>query len=165
MVRFAAAMSIGLLISTGSFADDKPAAEKSAAEKPVADKAASESEFKKLQGTWKPVSAVLRGQEIPEDIVNSMKLEMEPGKYRVDVNGAIDKGTLSLAPDKSPKQMDVKGTEGPNNGKTYWCIYEFAKDGKLRICYGMDQKTKARPKEFKSEEGTKTLFIVYEKKS
>ena len=57
--------------------------------------------------------------------------------------------------------MDIKGTEGPNKGKTFLAIYEL-KDDKLTICY--DLSGEARPTEFKTKPDTKLFLVTYERK-
>jgi uncharacterized protein (TIGR03067 family) len=56
--------------------------------------------------------------------------------------------------------MDVKGTKGPNKGKTFPAIYEVKGDT-LRVCYDLDGKE--RPREFKTEKGKKYFLVTYER--
>lgn len=57
--------------------------------------------------------------------------------------------------------MTVTGTEGPNQGKKFPCIYELQGDT-LRICY--DLSGAKRPTEFKSVAGTKLYLVTYARK-
>ncbi len=55
----------------------------------------------------------------------------------------------------------VNGVKVPNAGKTLPAIYELDADT-LRICY--DLSGQARPKEFKTTEGTKLYLVTYKRK-
>ncbi|HSU52532.1 MAG TPA: TIGR03067 domain-containing protein [Candidatus Dormibacteraeota bacterium] len=113
---------------------------------------------KALEGMWKPVKAELAGQPMSEDIVKSISLKLEGGKYEVLVGDKPDKGTYSIDTATKPHGMTVVGTEGPNHGKTFPAIYELKGDT-LRICY--DLSGAKRPTEFKSVPGTKLYLVTY----
>lgn len=113
-------------------------------------------DVKALQGTWLPASAEMSGQAFPEPVRKTMKLVIDADKYTVTVGEQLDKGTTKVDSTKSPKVMDIVGTDGPNKGKTILAIYELKEDT-LRICY--DLSGKARPSEFKTE-AEKPLFLV-----
>ena len=57
------------------------------------------------------------------------------------VGGTTDKGTIKIDGSKKLKQLDIAGSEGPNRGKTFLCIYEL-KDDTLTVCYSLDFKTR-----------------------
>jgi uncharacterized protein (TIGR03067 family) len=73
---------------------------------------------------------------------------------------SADSGTVTVDPARKPKSMDVSGTSGPNQGKTFPCIYELDGD-RLRICY--DLSGAARPEEFKTAKGTKLYLVTYQR--
>jgi uncharacterized protein (TIGR03067 family) len=115
---------------------------------------------KKMQGTWKPVSAELAGKPFPDEVLKTMKLVMADGKYTVTVGDKPDEGTVKLDPANTPRAMDITGTRGPNQGKTILAIYGL-KDTTLRICY--DLSGKARPKEFKTKADTQLFLVEYKR--
>jgi uncharacterized protein (TIGR03067 family) len=124
------------------------------------DAAKAEEEGKKMQGTWKPVTAELAGKPFPDDILKTMKLVVTDGKYTVTVGEQTDEGTVKLDPAKDPRAMDIVGTKGPNKGKTIPAIYELT-DTTLRVCY--DLSGKARPKEFKTRADTQLFLVEYKR--
>ena len=126
---------------------------------PVA-RAGAGSDTGEMDGTWKPLSAELAGEKFPQAVLDTMKLILKDGKYTVDVGGKSDEGTVAHDPAKSPKTMDIKGTDGPNKGKTFLCIYELKGD-ELRICY--DLSGKSRPTEFATKADTKLYLVTYRK--
>jgi uncharacterized protein (TIGR03067 family) len=110
-----------------------------------------------LRGTWLPLSAELGKQKLPDATLKIMKLVLTDKTYAVHVADDVDKGTVKLDASKTPKAMDITGTEGPNKGKTMLAIYELKGDT-LRICY--DLQGKARPKEFTAMADQAPLFLV-----
>ena len=115
---------------------------------------------KKMGGSWKPVVAELGGKPFPDEVLKTMQLVLTDGKYIVTVGGQPDKGTVKLNPAKNPREMDIVGTDGPNQGKKFPAIYELT-DTTLRICY--DLSGKARPKEFKTMPDTQLFLVEYKR--
>jgi uncharacterized protein (TIGR03067 family) len=113
---------------------------------------------KKMQGTWKPVTAELAGKPYPDAVLKTMTLVLTDGKYAATVGEGTDEGTVKLDPAKEPRAMDIVGTKGPNQGKKIPAIYELTGDT-LRICY--DLSGKERPREFKTREGTLQFLVEY----
>lgn len=62
---------------------------------------------KQLQGTWKPLAAEFAGTPYPDEVLKTMKLVMNDDKYTVEVGEQTDEGTVSIDPEKSPKEMDI----------------------------------------------------------
>jgi uncharacterized protein (TIGR03067 family) len=85
---------------------------------------------------------------------------MADGKYTVTVGDQKDEGTVKLDPAKTPREMDITGTDGPNKGMTFLAIYEI-KDDTLRVCY--DLSGKARPKEFKTQADSQLFLVEYKR--
>ncbi len=129
-----------------------------AAPSPAAGDGAKKEEAK-IDGTWLATSAELAGKKLP-DGGEPIKLTLKKGEYEVKAE-SLDKGTVTYDDKADPKEMDIKGVEGPNKGKTFLAIYELSGD-KLKICY--DLAGKSRPTEFKSKPKTKLLLVTYERK-
>ena len=123
---------------------------------------AADSDAKLIQGKWKPVTGELAGKLMPETVLQTISMTLEKGKYEVVADGHPDKGTYTLDASTKPKGMTVTGTEGPNQAKTFPCIYELKGDT-LRICY--DLSGAKRPAEFKSLPGTKLYLVTYARKN
>jgi uncharacterized protein (TIGR03067 family) len=114
-----------------------------------------------LEGTWLPSAAELAGKPFPDEVRKSISLVVSGDQYTVTVGAGVDKGTLKFDPSTTPKSLDIIGTDGPNKGKTFLCIYERTGDT-VKICY--DLTGAARPKEFKTAEGTLLFLVTYELK-
>jgi uncharacterized protein (TIGR03067 family) len=113
-----------------------------------------------LQGTWLPSAAELAGKPFSDEARKTIRLVVKGDKYTVTAGKQVDRGTVKLNPKAKPKELDITGTDGPNKGKTIRAIYE--RDGDtLRVCY--DLSGKARPKEFKTKEGTQLFLVTYKR--
>lgn len=112
---------------------------------------------KAIQGTWEVAEAELAGKMLP---LKDVTLTLDNGKYTLKAESE-DKGTYTMNPTKKPKEMDIKGTDGPNKGKTFLAIYELTEDT-LKVCYDLSVKT--RPTEFKTTAGTRQFLATYKRK-
>lgn len=126
----------------------------------AADKKPAPEDAARMQGTWKPVTAELAGKPFPDAVLKAMTLVIADGRYTVTVGQQPDEGELKLDPARSPRTMDITGKKGPNQGKTFLCIYELKGDT-LRICY--DLGGQARPTEFKTRPGTQLFLAEYKR--
>jgi uncharacterized protein (TIGR03067 family) len=120
------------------------------------DGAAAES--KAVQGVWAATSAELAGQDLPAEVIKNWRLTLGDGKYVFKGAEQPDEGTVKVHPDKKPKEMEITGTNGPNKGKTFLCIYELTGD-KMKVCY--DLSGKSRPTEFKTKPETQLFLATY----
>jgi uncharacterized protein (TIGR03067 family) len=121
---------------------------------------AAEADLKAMVGKWKVEKAELGGKDATA-VVKDVKLELaEGGKYKLDLLGQKDEGTFSVDPSKKPAEMDIKGTEGPNKGKTIKTIYKFEGD-KLTVCYELGDGI--RPTKFETKPDTKQLLANYKR--
>jgi uncharacterized protein (TIGR03067 family) len=133
-----------------------PVAESSSnAQAPVQDDA------KAVQGTWVPVKAELAGQAMPDAVLKTIVLKLDQGKYEVSVGGKIDKGTCTQDPTTKPKRLSIRGTDGPNAGKTFLCIYEIDGDT-FRVCY--DLTGMKHPDDFATAKSTSLYLVTYTRK-
>jgi uncharacterized protein (TIGR03067 family) len=113
-----------------------------------------------MNGTWTPTSAELDGEKLPKDALKSIKLVLKDEKYTATVDEQVDEGTVTLDLESDPTGMEIKGTKGPNEGKTIPAIFEL-KDDVLKVCYNLDGKK--RPTEFKTKAGSKFYLVTYKK--
>jgi uncharacterized protein (TIGR03067 family) len=123
--------------------------------------AADTRDIKLLLGEWIPIKAELGGQAIPDAVLKAISLKLGQETYDVSVAGDPDKGIYEINSSTMPKSMLIKGTDGPNKGRTFPAIYEID-GGTLRICY--DLSGAQHPKEFKSVAGTRLYLVTYQRK-
>ena len=118
------------------------------------------TELKALAGRYDVVKVEVDGKDITESF-KTVTLAIDGDKYIAVVGQTTDKGTLAVDGSKSPKTMDITGTEGPNRGMTFPCIFEV-KDDVFTVCYGLDFKT--RPTDMTTAEKSNRMIIVYKRK-
>ena len=84
----------------------------------VADDKKPADDLKAMVGKWTVETAELGGKDFLEPL-KALKLEITAdSKYTIDLGGQTDAGTVTIDASKTPKEMDIKGTDGPNKGKT-----------------------------------------------
>ena len=115
-------------------------------------------DIKAVEGKWVMKSAEIAGVKLPDEQVKTISLVLEGEKYTVNVGDKVDKGTVKIDATTKPKTIDIKGTDGPNKGKTMLAIYEL-KDDTLRVCY--DLTGKERPKDFVSSKEQPFFLATY----
>ena len=143
MMKYIVCLCLAVVVSPAAFAADLP-------------------DTKTVEGSWTPIKAELGGQPMPDAILKTISLKLADGKYEAMGGGRPDYGTYSLDTAVQPKSMSVTSTNGPNQGKTFPCIYELNGDT-LRICY--DLSGTKRPTEFKSVAGTQLYLVTYSRKN
>ena len=111
-----------------------------------------------LDGRWKATYAELSGSVLTNDIVSAIELQLESGRYAV----GNDHGTCSINLDRSPHEMDITGTEGPNAGRTIPAIFVASAD-ELVICYNLGGGE--RPAAFSTRTGSQEFLVRYKRAS
>lgn len=118
---------------------------------------------KALQGTWQVVSSEIDGEKQAEDEVKQYTLVVSGGQMTINKSGdVVMKGPFKLDPGQTPRHLDFKLEENPNNpddvGKTLPGIYQLSGD-ELKWCFSLPARTE-RPKGFKSEAGSGEVYAT-----
>src|SRR5262245_59006649 len=83
-------------------------------------------DLEKFQGTWTLVSAERDGKKTPQEEATKLKLSINGNKFTLRKDSeVVSEGSMTLNPNKKPKQLDETITTGPNKGKTYLAIYKI----------------------------------------
>jgi uncharacterized protein (TIGR03067 family) len=115
-------------------------------------------ELEKFQGTWKTVSMVIDGRQVPGAEIEFRQVVITGDKYVViDGNRTIQRGTFRLDPTARPRRIDTTPADGPNQGKVDRGIYELD-GGTLRLCHAPPDRD--RPTEFSAGEGTGRWLVL-----
>ena len=114
-----------------------------------------------IEGTWLCVSATINGKALPTTTTDMLRLTLTKDRYKTEKGAEVlFDSTYTIDPSKSPKEIDMVGTEGELTGKVAPGIYLI--DGEsLRICYVMPGLP--RPKTFESAEGSQVFLIVWKR--
>ena len=115
---------------------------------------AAADDLRKLQGTWQAVGAEQGGEKLPagQNLTNIMVI-VTGNSYRTIGANQADRGSFTIDPDKSPKQMDIKTGEE----ETLQAIYELGPDH-MRVCYGRDGVE--RPTAFATSSSDPRLLLI-----
>jgi uncharacterized protein (TIGR03067 family) len=116
-------------------------------------------DVKNIIGNWSCVSATVDGKPLGEKVVASLRLKMTAERYRTERDGEVlFDSTYKLDQEKSPRWIEMIGTEGDAAGKAGLGIYKLDGDS-LTMCYTMPGGQ--RPKEFESAAGSGRFLIVW----
>ena len=128
-----------------------------AAEAP-AGAAAAVTDHERLEGVWKLSSAKNNGRALPE---KDGQFVFKSGLYTIFEDGKEKEfGTYTIDPFQNPKTIDLHDASKKNRPMLQ-AIYEFPREGRLRICGG-DNKTGRptfRPTNFDSVPGINNLSL------
>ena len=116
-----------------------------------------------LVGTWVGVSVTVDGRVLPETTVQQLRLTLTQTQYKTEKgNEVLFDSTYTIEPSKSPKHINMIGTEGDLAGKAAEGIYSL--DGNtLKVCYTMPGKP--RPETFGSPAGSGIYMVVWKRQS
>jgi uncharacterized protein (TIGR03067 family) len=115
-------------------------------------------DLRQLQGTWQVVSAEQNGEPVKSDTLTNIMVIVTGTSYRTMGASQADRGTFTIDPSQSPKQMDLKS----GDGEALAAIYELGPDH-MRVCYGREGAD--RPTSFTtSNSDARFLMIDYKRK-
>jgi uncharacterized protein (TIGR03067 family) len=118
---------------------------------------AAKKELDKFTGTWKAVSVVSDGKEVPRDDLDKITLTVKGDAYTFRHGDLVVEGTHKLDPSKTPKTIDAVRSKGPDKGKPILGIYELTEDT-YKVCLAPPGQD--RPTEFASKAGSAYRLIV-----
>ena len=114
-----------------------------------------------LQGAWTCISATVNGKALPKETAAALRLTITQDRYKTEKPGEVlFDSTYRVDPSRSPRQINMVGTEGDLKGKEAQGIYSIEKDT-LRICYTMPGG--GRPERFESLPGSKAYLVVWKR--
>jgi uncharacterized protein (TIGR03067 family) len=119
-------------------------------------------DLEELAGVWSCVSAINDGKSVADETVKKLRLTItKVGGYKTELGDQVlFDSTCKLDSTKTPKRIDMIGTEGENKGKAAQGIYALDRD-KLTICYTMPGEQ--RPNDFESAPGSSTTLVVWKR--
>lgn len=114
-----------------------------------------------LIGTWTGVSATIDGRELPETTVHQLRLTLTADRYKTEKGTEVlFDSTYAVDSSRSPKQINMIGTEGDLAGKIAEGIFSLDGDT-LQICHTMPGKP--RPTGFASPAGSGIYFVIWKR--
>lgn len=107
------------------------------------------------------MSATIEGRPLSEKKVGELRLTLTSDRYKSENKSEVlFDSTYTIDDSKTPKQINMVGTEGKLTGKEAHGIYRLEKDT-LTICYTMPGKP--RPTTFESASGSDAYLIVWKR--
>lgn len=114
-----------------------------------------------LQGAYACVSATIDGKPLADETAKALRLTLTAERYKTERGGEVlFDSTYTVDGTKSPKTIDMIGTEGDNKGKPALGIYKLD-GGTLTMCYVMPGRQ--RPAAFESQPQSGTFLVVWKR--
>lgn len=119
------------------------------------DKDVTKSDKEKLEGSWQIESAKTGGQDAADDELKQM--QENKFVFKGDTVKVKAEAKYMIDPAKTPKELTLEVTEGPQQEQGTWKgIYELKGD-ELTICINMPGAD--RPQKFESNAGDRTVLM------
>lgn len=114
-----------------------------------------------IRGVWQMIRAELGGEPAHPLVVEHTTVEFTGDRYFVRYGGEVaDRGRITVFAGEPHPTLVLRGTEGPNAGRSIPAIYQ-TKGDLLRICYGLDGET---PAAFASPPASARYLATYRRK-
>lgn len=129
-------------------ADDKPLA----------------AEMKKFEGTWEFAESLRDGEGKPGEEIKTYRLVVKGDTFENLKDGkVVGRGTWRFVAQKGKVfHIDVTPAEGPDRGRVFTAIFEWAGDDGARFC-GPAEIGGDRPTKFTGAKGSKQLLVAYKR--
>lgn len=128
-----------------------------AAPRPKADK----DDLAKFDGAWTFSSWQHNGRNLDEDSRQSAKWSVKGDKYKFEIDGVDEEGTIKLDPSQKVPTINLTITEGNDKGKEQLGIYKI--DGESIIMCFARPGVKERPAEFTSTPDNSNILVTIKK--
>jgi len=123
---------------------------------------AAKKDLDMIQGTWLMEALEVNGMDVPAEKLKSAVLTIKGDRYELKLKDkVINVFTLTLHPNKTPKELDMTAQEGANKDKVHKGIYKI-ESGKLIFARGLEPEQE-RPKEFATWPGTNCFVVTWKK--
>jgi uncharacterized protein (TIGR03067 family) len=111
-----------------------------------------------IEGRWQMIRAEHAGEAAPDLVAERTTIELANGEYIVRFEGnPVDRGTFEVGAVVGDYTLLLRGTSGPNAGRTIPCMFQIRGD-RLRLCYGLDGLA---PTEFATDARNQRYLATY----
>jgi uncharacterized protein (TIGR03067 family) len=123
----------------------------------------AKKDLQSLQGTWKLISSIDSGQEVPAELIAKATIIIEGNKLRFRMEGEAkeEEATFTLDPTKKPRAIDLVTRRSDGTTQTARGIYKIEGD-RVTLCTN-SAKDGERPTEFASRRQTRLGLGVLER--
>ncbi|MEP3480590.1 MAG: TIGR03067 domain-containing protein [Fuerstiella sp.] len=114
-----------------------------------------------LFGQWRLQRFVASGQELPDEMIEAVRLTFAKGKYVMVMGGDIETGTYAINTSVLPHQIKISIGVGKNAGQVRHGVFKFLKGNQLLAAYATNDTD--QPTHFTSTESNKQLLAGYKR--
>ncbi|GAC1466729.1 MAG: hypothetical protein NVSMB9_07590 [Isosphaeraceae bacterium] len=119
-----------------------------------------EKDYAKFAGTWTLTEVEVEGKASPAQAFSRFQLIIEKQGFTSKDEEGSTHGTFKIDTGKTPNQIDLSFTDGPDAGKTLLGVYEI-KGETYKACIAMPGKT--RPTGFVTKAGSGHVLEVFKR--
>src|SRR5204862_189483 len=112
----------------------------------------------RFTGAWKLASGAQNGEDLPQNLIDMLKMTFKEGKVTIDIGGKEIEGEYQLDPTAKPKRIEFK-----TMGKAILGIYQLDGD-ELKLCF-RDPGSDGRPEEFTGAAGSNNILILLKREA
>lgn len=112
----------------------------------------------KLEGNWEFTSWEHFGQSLPDEARETAKWSVKGNKYKFEIQGVGEEGTIKLDSSKKPATIDLEITDGTDKGKSQLGIYKIEKDV-ITFCFARPG-VKERPTAFTATAENNQILVT-----
>lgn len=114
-----------------------------------------------LSGQWQPLRFVANGQELPDEMIEAVRLTFAAGKYVMVMGGEIETGTYTINTKVLPHQITISIGAGKNAGQVRHGVFKLLENNQLLAAYATNETD--QPFLFTSTESNKQLLAAYKR--
>ena len=92
-----------------------------------------------LSGQWRPRRFVAKGQELPDEMIEQVRLTFAAGKYVMVMGGEIETGTYTIDTTVSPHRIKISIGSGKNAGQVRHGAFKLLEDDQLLAVYATNE--------------------------
>jgi uncharacterized protein (TIGR03067 family) len=129
---------------------------------PAKDEKDGKDDIKKFAGDWTITGWKQAGNALDKEDLATAKWTVKDGKYKFELDGNAEEGTLKIDPSKKTPTVDLEISEGNDKGKTQPGIYKIDGDT-ITFCLGLPG-AKDRPTDFSSTEDNGQILVTMKRK-
>ena len=112
-----------------------------------------------LNGEWKAIRFSVKGNDLPDEAIEKLRLTFANGKYVMTMAGGLQVGSYDINTHSSPMSMNININSGSEKGQKRMGSFKLLKDNRLLIVFATNETD--RPSRFIPDESGNTILAVY----
>lgn len=116
---------------------------------------------KALSGQWVPQRFTANGQDLPDEMLEAVRLTFAAGKYVMVMGGEIETGRYEIDTSVAPHRIKIMIDVGKNQGQARHGVFKLLEDNQLLAAYATNETD--QPKQFTSTKSNQQILAGYQR--